>query len=51
MKKTLMTSAVILFAVFVYAQGKNGVTQTANEEYKSQEHVTQTAKSVIVFIG
>ncbi|HPN64648.1 MAG TPA: hypothetical protein PLB12_10215 [Candidatus Goldiibacteriota bacterium] len=48
MKKTLMTSAVILFAVFVYAQGKNGVTQTANEEYKSQEHVTQTAKSVIV---
>lgn len=32
MRKILMTSTALLFAVFIYAQGKNGVTQTAQAE-------------------
>jgi len=47
-KIALMVCFVVIAGGFVYAQGKNGVTQTANEEYKKPEQVTQTAKSVIL---
>lgn len=49
MKKIVLAVCFVVIAGGIaYAQGRNGVTQTANEEYKKQEQVTQTTKSVIV---
>ncbi len=47
MKKMLLTVCIIaITAGFIYAQGRNGVTQTANEEFKKPQQVTRTAEIV-----